>query len=55
MWFHRDVRVDDWLLYAQQSPSAVSGRGLSIGEIFSQDGTLVATTAQEGMVRVKES
>jgi acyl-CoA thioesterase-2 len=53
MWFHRDVRVDDWLLYAQQSPSAVSGRGLSIGEIFSQDGTLVATTAQEGMVRVK--
>jgi acyl-CoA thioesterase-2 len=55
MWFHRDVRVDDWLLYAQQSPSAVSGRGLSIGEIFSQDGTLVATTAQEGMVRVKDS
>ena len=55
MWFHRDVRVDDWLLYAQQSPSAVSGRGLSIGEIFSQDGTLVATTAQEGMVRIKES
>ena len=54
MWFHRDVRVDDWLLYAQQSPSAVSGRGLSIGEIFSQDGTLVATTAQEGMVRVKQ-
>ena len=55
MWFHRDVRADEWLLYAQQSPSAVSGRGLSIGEIFSQDGTLVATTAQEGMVRVKES
>jgi acyl-CoA thioesterase-2 len=55
MWFHRDVRVDDWLLYAQQSPSDESGRGLSIGEIFSQDGTLVATTAQEGMVRVKES
>ena len=55
MWFHRDARVDDWLLYAQQSPSAVSGRGLSIGEIFSQDGTLVATTAQEGMVRLKES
>ena len=55
MWFHRDARVDDWLLYAQQSPSAVSGRGLSIGEIFSQDGTLVATTAQEGMVRIKES
>lgn len=55
MWFHRDVRADEWLLYAQQSPSAVSGRGLSIGEIFTQDGTLVATTAQEGMVRVKQS
>jgi acyl-CoA thioesterase-2 len=55
MWFHRDVRADEWLLYVQQSPSAVSGRGLSIGEIFSQDGTLVATTAQEGMVRVKQS
>ena len=54
MWFHRDVRADDWLLYVQQSPSAVSGRGLSIGEIFSQEGTLVATTAQEGMVRVKQ-
>jgi acyl-CoA thioesterase-2 len=55
MWFHRDVRADDWLLYAQQSPSAISGRGLSIGHIFGQDGTLVATAAQEGMVRVKES
>jgi acyl-CoA thioesterase-2 len=55
MWFHRDARADDWLLYAQQSPSAISGRGLSIGEMFTQDGTLVATTAQEGMVRVKES
>ncbi|GAA2024811.1 acyl-CoA thioesterase II [Terrabacter terrae] len=55
MWFHRDARADDWMLYAQQSPSAESGRGLSVGEIYAQDGTLVATTAQEGMVRVKES
>jgi len=55
MWFHRDARADDWLLYAQQSPSAVSGRGLSFGEMYTRDGTLVATTAQEGMVRVKES
>jgi acyl-CoA thioesterase-2 len=54
MWFHRDARADDWLLYAQESPSAISGRGLSIGQIYAQDGTLVATTAQEGMVRVKE-
>jgi acyl-CoA thioesterase-2 len=55
MWFHRDARADDWLLYGQQSPSATSGRGLSIGHMFSQDGSLVATTAQEGMVRVKTS
>ena len=54
MWFHRDARADQWLLYAQESPSAVSGRGLAIGNMFSQDGTLVATTAQEGMVRLKE-
>ena len=54
MWFHREARADDWLLYAQQSPSAISGRGLAIGQIFSRDGVLVASTAQEGMVRVKE-
>ena len=54
MWFHRDARADDWLLYAQQSPSAVSGRGLAIGTMFAEGGTLVATTAQEGMIRVKE-
>ncbi len=54
MWFHRDARADDWLLYAQTSPSAISGRGLSIGQIYAQDGALVATTAQEGMVRLKE-
>ena len=55
MWFHRDARADDWLLYAQESPSAISGRGLAIGHMFSRDGMLVATTAQEGMVRVKQS
>ncbi|MEO6998106.1 MAG: acyl-CoA thioesterase II, partial [Terracoccus sp.] len=55
MWFHRPVRADEWILYAQHSPSATSGRGLGIGEMFSRDGVLVATTAQEGMVRVKQS
>lgn len=55
MWFHRPVDMRDWILYAQHSPSATSGRGLGIGEMFSRDGRLVATTAQEGMVRVKES
>ncbi|MGW5239165.1 acyl-CoA thioesterase [Monashia sp. NPDC004114] len=54
MWFHRDARADQWLLYAQESPSALSGRGLAIGHMFAEDGTLVATTAQEGMVRLKE-
>lgn len=53
MWFHRAVRADDWILYAQQSPSAISGRGLGIGHMFTRDGRLVATTAQEGMVRLK--
>ena len=52
MWFHRPVRADDWLLYAQHSPSAQSGRGLGIGRMFSRDGTLVATVAQEGMLRI---
>ncbi|MDN5795281.1 MAG: acyl-CoA thioesterase II [Intrasporangium sp.] len=55
MWFHRPADPSDWILYAQQSPSATSGRGLSIGEMFTQDGALVATTAQEGMIRVKGS
>jgi acyl-CoA thioesterase-2 len=54
MWFHRPVRADEWVLYAQQSPSATSGRGLGMGQMFSRDGVLVATTAQEGMVRVKQ-
>jgi acyl-CoA thioesterase-2 len=53
MWFHRPVRADDWILYTQQSPSATSGRGLGIGHMFTRDGRLVATTAQEGMVRLK--
>ncbi|NHA67532.1 acyl-CoA thioesterase [Phycicoccus flavus] len=52
MWFHRAARADDWVLYAQRSPSAQSGRGLGLGRMFGADGTLVATVAQEGMVRV---
>jgi acyl-CoA thioesterase-2 len=54
MWFHRSARVDQWLLYVQQSPSAQNGRGLSLGKIFTRDGLLVATVAQEGMVRIPE-
>jgi Acyl-CoA thioesterase len=52
MWWHRDGRVDEWLLYEQASPVAIGGRGLSFGRIFAQDGTLLATVGQEGMVRV---
>ncbi|WP_234686082.1 acyl-CoA thioesterase II [Bradyrhizobium monzae] len=51
MWFHRPFRADDWLLYAKDSPSAQSGRGLTRGLIFKPDGTLVASVAQEGSVR----
>ncbi|WP_232676945.1 acyl-CoA thioesterase II [Nocardioides sp. R-C-SC26] len=51
IWFHRPFRVDEWWLYDQQSPSASGGRGLSLGRIFTQDGVLAATVAQEGVIR----
>ena len=52
MWWHRFARVDEWLLYAAESPSATGGRGLSTGRIYDREGHLVASVAQEGMVRV---
>ena len=52
MWFHRPARVDEWLLYAMESPSASGARGLARADIFTRDGLLVASTAQEGLVRV---
>jgi len=55
MWFHRDVRVDDWLLYSTDSPSASGSRGFARGSVFSRDGRLVASTSQEGLVRVIQS
>lgn len=51
MWFHRPFRADDWLLYSQDSPSAYGARGFSRGLIFARDGTLVASVAQEGLIR----
>ncbi|HEX4152562.1 MAG TPA: acyl-CoA thioesterase II [Steroidobacteraceae bacterium] len=54
MWFHRSVRVDDWLLYSTDSPSASGARGFARGSIFSRDGRLVASTSQEGLIRVTE-
>ena len=51
LWFHRPFRADEWLLYAQDTPSASGARGFSRGLIFKQDGTLVASVAQEGLIR----
>ncbi len=52
MWWHRFGRADEWLLYVQESPNAVGGRGLSLGRMYSRDGTLLASVAQEGTIRV---
>ncbi len=53
MWFHRDFRMDDWLLYAMHSPSAVNARGLCFGNVYDPGGTLVASVAQEGLIRYR--
>ncbi|RYZ11375.1 MAG: acyl-CoA thioesterase II [Comamonadaceae bacterium] len=53
MWFHRSFRMDDWLLYCTDSPSAQGARALCRGSIFAADGRLVASVAQEGMLRVR--
>jgi len=52
MWFHRPVRLDDWVLYSLHSPNAGGARGLALGQFFARDGTLVASTAQEGLIRI---
>ncbi|KMQ76633.1 acyl-CoA thioesterase [Marinobacter subterrani] len=51
IWFHREFRMDDWLLYDKDSPSASAGRGFNRGNFFKQDGTLVASTTQEALIR----
>jgi len=53
IWFHRDFKIDDWLLYATDSPSASGSRGFSRGNIFDQEGHLVASVVQEGLIRQK--
>jgi acyl-CoA thioesterase-2 len=55
LWFHRPARADEWLLYVTDSPSAQNARGLSWGMIFDQQGRLVATAAQEGLMRPVEN
>ncbi len=54
MWFHGDFRIDDWLLYSIESPAASNARGFSRGHFFDRKGTLVASTAQEGLIRKHE-
>ncbi|MFC5740749.1 acyl-CoA thioesterase II [Dyella tabacisoli] len=53
LWFHRPFRVDEWLLYSFDSPTAQGARGLARGQIFSRDGRLVASTVQEGLIRLR--
>ena len=55
MWFHRPFRADEWLLYVQESPSASGGRGFNRGAIYRRDGVLVASVAQEGLIRLRPS
>lgn len=52
MWIHRPARADEWLLYAVESSNANNGRAFCSGKIFTQDGTLIASTAQEGLIRM---
>ncbi|MBD3649676.1 MAG: acyl-CoA thioesterase II [Pseudomonadales bacterium] len=52
MWFHRPFRADEWILFAQDSPAASGARGFNRGSMFTRDGTLVASVAQEGLIRV---
>jgi len=54
LWFHRTLRVDDWLLYAMESPSASGARGFARAGVFARDGRLVASAAQEGLVRSRK-
>jgi acyl-CoA thioesterase-2 len=51
MWFHRPFRADEWLLYSIDSPSASGARGFARGSIYTREGELVASTAQEGLIR----
>jgi acyl-CoA thioesterase II len=54
VFFHRPFRVDEWLLYAMDAPAAAGARGFTRGTIFSRDGTVVASTVQEGLLRLRE-
>ena len=51
IWFHRKFKIDEWLLYSMQSPSASNSRGFTNGSIFNQQGEMVASVSQEGLIR----
>jgi acyl-CoA thioesterase-2 len=55
IWFHRPFRADEWWLYDQYSPSASGGRGLALARVFASDGRLVASVAQEGLIRIRRN
>ena len=52
MWFHRNFKADEWMLYSQTSPSSSGARGLNFGEIYTRDGSLIASVTQEGLTRL---
>lgn len=54
IWFHRPFRMDEWLLFAMESPNASGGRGLTLAYVYNREGALVATLAQEGLIRLRE-
>ena len=54
IWFHRPFRMDEWLLFAMDSPNASGGRGLCFAHVYNREGVLVATLAQEGLIRLRE-
>ncbi|MDI6028198.1 acyl-CoA thioesterase II [Corticibacterium sp. UT-5YL-CI-8] len=55
MWFHRETALDDWLLYTQDSPSTSGARGFTRGSLYRRDGVLIASVAQEGLIRLRAS
>ena len=55
LWFHRDCRLDDWILYSTDSPSTHGARGFARGQIFRKDGTLIASVSQEGLLRTPDT
>ena len=54
MWFYHEFEANDWLLYVQESPASAGGRGMNFGHFFTRDGKLIATAAQEGLIRVRD-